>query len=375
MCRFMIYKGREPILLAHLLTRPEHSIINQSFDSRLRIDMRRPINGDGFGVGYYTSETDPELGDGPCVFCATTPAWNNVNLARLAEKTKSSLVFAHVRASTSGVLSETNCHPFVFHSLMFMHNGQIANFNKLPALKRRFAMHVKDAYLGAIQGATDSEWAFALFLDSLDKLGVDPSGPAGLNGFPHTILREAMEITIRLIKDWTREAVEAHAVASKQASADSDDINLNEPSLLNFAVTDGHSVVVTRYITSRTEEAASLHFSTGSRFTAYKPRQYTMERRDRQQDVVLVASEPLTFERSDWVTIPTNTIVTINDQTVLLYPIYDEYYNSDPAVARSSGFAASRGLVSPIVQPQAHTNVQLPPLEREGRRRPSLLVA
>lgn len=34
-----------------LLTRPAHSIINQAFDSRLRVDLRRPINGDGFGVG------------------------------------------------------------------------------------------------------------------------------------------------------------------------------------------------------------------------------------------------------------------------------------------------------------------------------------
>ena len=31
-----------------------------------------------------------------------------------------------------------------------------------------------------------------------------------------------------------------------------------------------------------------------------------MERLDKGQDIVLVASEPLTFERSDWVTVPTN---------------------------------------------------------------------
>ncbi|KAK9326054.1 nucleophile aminohydrolase [Lipomyces orientalis] len=357
MCRFLIFKGRDPILLAHLLTRPEHSIINQSYDSRLRIDTRRPINGDGFGVGYYTREADPELGDGPCVFCATTPAWNNMNLARLAEKTKSSMVFAHVRASTAGVLSETNCHPFTFRSLMFMHNGQIANFQRI---KRKFASHMKDEYFLFVQGGTDSEWAFALFLDCLDKLGVDPSRPAGINGFGHEIIRKAMLRTIQYIKDW-----------SKQCSEGEPD---EEPSLLNFAVTDGKSVIVTRYITSRTEEAASLHFSTGSKFIEYEPGQYKMERRDRRQDVILVASEPLTFERSDWVTVPTNSILTINKQTVLLHPIMDEYYQADPSVPRSSNFAASRGLVSPIVEPQAHTDVNLPPLEREGRRRLSITV-
>jgi len=57
-----------------------------------------------------------------------------------------------------------------------------------------------------------------------------------------------------------------------------------------------------------------------------------MERRDKGQDIVLVASEPLTFERADWVTVPTNStcpfdreltvaILTINGQTVLLHPI------------------------------------------------------
>ncbi|KAK9379206.1 nucleophile aminohydrolase [Kockiozyma suomiensis] len=354
MCRFLIFKGRDPILLAHLLTRPEHSIINQSYDSRLRIDQRRPINGDGFGVGYYTTESDPELGDAPCIFCATTPAWNNMNLARLAEKTKSNMVFAHVRASTSGVLSETNCHPFSYHSLMFMHNGQIANFSRI---KRKFVDHMGDEYFVHIQGGTDSEWAFALFLDCLSRLGVDPArNVEGTTGFGHEVIRKALEQTISFVREWCNECSQLG----------------DEPSLLNFAVTDGHSVVVTRYITSRTEEAASLHFSTGSKFIEYMPGQYRMERRDRRQDVILVASEPLTFERSDWVTIPTNTVLTINNQTVLLHPIIDEFYQTDLSVPRSSNFAASRGLVSPIVEPQAHTNVHLPPLEREGRRRLSV---
>jgi len=36
-----------------------------------------------------------------------------------------------------------------------------------------------------------------------------------------------------------------------------------------------------------------------------------MERQDKGQDIVLVASEPLTFERADWVTVPTNCILPI----------------------------------------------------------------
>lgn len=298
------------------------------------------MNGDGFGVGYYSEDPDLQE-DGPCVFRAITPAWNNMNLEKLAEKTKSELIFAHVRASTYGVLSETNCHPFTYHSVMFMHNGGISNFNKV---KRQLLNHIKDEYFLIIQGSTDSECCFALFLDTLDKLSHPPAQNQKIG---HNILREALVKTIELIKTWTMEH--------------------DEPSLLNFAVTDGHSVVVSRYITSKFEEAASLHFSCGTNFVEYSPGQYRMERLDRGQNVIMIASEPLTFERGDWITVPTNSTITIKNQTVLLHPIVDEYY--DPTFERSSNFAESKGLMGTIpVQENLNDDVPVPPLEREGRR-------
>ncbi|AGO10305.1 AaceriABL151Wp [[Ashbya] aceris (nom. inval.)] len=354
MCRFLIFKGTEPIRLAHLLTRPAHSIINQSFDSRLRLDMRRPINGDGFGVAYYPNDAELD-GSGPCLFKATTPAWNNQNLESLAEKTKSNLVFAHVRASTYGVLSETNCHPFTYHQITFMHNGGIANFRKI---KRRLLLHLEEEFFNCIQGSTDSECCFVLFLDTLYKLGHDPARKQG--DFGHQVLRQALARTIEYIKDWT-----------KEAAADPD--ATHEPSLLNFAVTDGVSVVVSRYVTSRTDEAASLHFSCGSSFVEYAPGEYRMQRLDRNQDVVMVASEPLTFERGDWTTVPTNSILTIKNQTVLLHPIIDEYYQNDPLYERNASLAESKGLIGsvPLGQPAAR---DVPPLEREGRTRPCTAI-
>lgn len=378
MCRFLIFKGTDPILLSHLLTRPAHSIINQSFDSRLRLDIRRPINGDGFGVGYYPldqgatpeeaeklereriehrDELLEEEEEGPCVFTAITPAWNNLNLERLADKTRARLVFAHVRASTAGALSETNCHPFVYHTLMFMHNGGIAGFSYI---KRRLVQHIRDQYFIFVQGSTDSEWAFALFLNCLEDLGCNPADANGR--FPADTLRQALLDTIGYIREWT---------------SNQDNHNHNnrtrEPSLLNFAITDGNTVVVSRYITSRTEEAASLHFSSGTRFFEYEKGQYRMERRDRGQNIIMVASEPLTFERHDWITIPTNTILTIKNQTVLLHPILDEFYQHDPASHRSSTLVESKGLVSPLVVDNIREAglAGVPPLEREGRRRES----
>jgi glutamine amidotransferase len=80
-------------------------------------------------------------------------------------------------------------------------------------------------------------------------------------------------------------------------------------------------VIATRYVSSPTEEPASLFFryefrhrdkvdcSSGTSFHQYAPGHFRMERRDKGQDIVLVASEPLTFERADWVTVPSNCII------------------------------------------------------------------
>lgn len=341
----MIYKGKQPMMLSELLTQPAHSIINQLFDSRLRLDMRNPINGDGFGVGYYSEHKDA------CVFRAITPAWNNVNLNSLSSCTELSLVFAHVRASTQGVLAETNCHPFQYGKILFMHNGGISAFSQI---KRVLVNHLDEKFFLFIQGSTDSECCFALFLDTLLKMGYDAEDPD--TQFTHKVLREALLHTIDLIKQWQT----AHTL---------------EPSLLNFAVTDGDSVVCSRYITSKTDEAASLHFSTGLRFFEYEPGLFKMERLSRSQDVIFIASEPLTFERGDWTCVPTNTVVLITKlSTVLLHPIQDEFFST---AERLSGFAMSKGLIGGVPKNTkkviTETEVdsvlaQLPPLAREGRK-------
>ena len=54
----------------------------------------------------------------------------------------------------------------------------------------------------------------------------------------------------------------------------------------------------------------------------------------------------LTLSPDNWVTVPTNSVLTIHKQTVMIHPIIDEYYNHSPSYIRSSGFAVSKGLVS-----------------------------
>lgn len=161
MCRMTIYKGlslEQSILLSDLIVNPNHSIIRQSYSCQERFhDTGLPpqLNADGFGIGWYAEpmyqaklQVDEVLSpqtkrrkrtdsvgaavviernrqyETPCVFTSVTPAWNNRNLFQLADKVRSPLFFAHVRAASSGSpTTEANCHPFTFDKFLFMHNG------------------------------------------------------------------------------------------------------------------------------------------------------------------------------------------------------------------------------------------------------------
>lgn len=170
---------------------------------------------------------------------------------------------------------------------MWMHNGGLGGWKHI---KRKLGERLHDKWYLCVQGGTDSEWAFALFLDRLERLGVNPSAQPK-NGFGPGVIRKAMLQTIEIINELTM-AIPESTIQSE---------NVDTRSLLNFAVTDGHSIICTRYVSSKTDEAASLYYSSGTQWetnpSAGNDRDYQMERQDKGADIVLVASEPLTFER------------------------------------------------------------------------------
>ncbi len=167
---------------------------------------------------------------------------------------------------------------------MWMHNGGLGGWKYI---KRRLGESLADKWYLSVQGGTDSEWAFALFLDTLERQGYNPSSPPP-TGFGPTILRQAMLETIKRTNDLITE-IPAKVIEQEQ---------VDTRSLLNFAVTDGHSVVCTRYVRSKTDEAASLYYSSGTSWVDKNQKgEFRMDRKDKGADIVLVASEPLTFER------------------------------------------------------------------------------
>ncbi len=153
MCRWFAYRGA-PIRTSELLLHPVHSIVAQSLRSPLGAE---PVNGDGFGFGWY-----PSSGDGPPgLFHSIEPAWHDRNLRSLAKAIESPLFFCHVRAAAGPPIQQTNCHPFRHEGWLFMHNGAIADFARV---KRGLVLAVDPALYPLMLGTTDSEVLFHLAL-------------------------------------------------------------------------------------------------------------------------------------------------------------------------------------------------------------------
>lgn len=165
MCRWLAFYG-SPVLLDTLLYRPEHSLINQSLRARMGVES---TNGDGFGIGWYSADGDRT----PAVFRDIGPAWNNRNLRELSAHVRSPLFFAHVRASTGSAIQQTNCHPFRHGRWLWMHNGSIAEFERL---QRDLCMAVDPALFPSIEGSTDSEVMFYLAV----TFGLDQDVPGAV---------------------------------------------------------------------------------------------------------------------------------------------------------------------------------------------------
>ena len=81
-------------------------------------------------------------------------------------------------------------------------------------------------------------------------------------------------------------------------------------------------MVVCRYNNRKPSEAASLYYSSGSKFECYEPGVYKMVNEDRREHMVIIASEPLTYEMTDWLLVPENSMVVITPKSnVLIFPI------------------------------------------------------
>ncbi|MFJ6478982.1 MULTISPECIES: class II glutamine amidotransferase [unclassified Streptomyces] len=263
MCRWLAYSG-SPMLLDTVLYRPEHSLINQSLRAKMGAE---PTNGDGFGIGWYSAD-----GNGtPAVFRDVGPAWSSRNLQELAAHVRSPLFFAHVRASTGSAVQQSNCHPFRHGRWLWMHNGAIADFQRL---QRDLCMAVDPALFPSIEGSTDSEVMFYLAV----TFGLDQDAPgavARMAGFVERLGKE-------------------HGVS--------------EPLQMTVAVSDGTHVWAFRY--SSQGRSRSLFYSSRAETVRHLHPEVPYLR-EVSDETRLVVSEPLGDLPGVWNELPESSYVVI----------------------------------------------------------------
>lgn len=248
MCRWAAYLGPETYL-EDIISSPSHSLVAQSHDAH---EAKTRTNGDGFGVAWYGHRSEP----GP--YRDILPAWSDQNLRSLARQIRSRLFLAHVRASTGGLTSRSNCHPFVSGRWSFMHNGQIGNFDRL---RRRLESHLGDELYTQKHGATDSELIFLLMLE----FGLDNDPVLALTRTVSTIVEEAICAGV-------------------------------PPFLrLTAAFSEGNQLYAIRYATD-----------------AFAPSLYTATLGG--SSGMCVVSEPLDGEAANWMAVPANSFVTVSRQ-------------------------------------------------------------
>lgn len=247
MCRWAAYRGM-PIPLERIISAPDHSLIEQSHCAS---KAKTATNGDGFGIAWYGEHCEPGL------YRDVLPAWSDCNFKSLAHQIRSPLFLAHVRAATGGATSRDNCHPFVHGRWCFMHNGQIAGFDKI---KRAMEATLPDALYLARSGSTDSELLFLLAI----HFGLD-TDPAGA-------FAEAIRFTL------------------EQAAR----MNVREHLRFTAAFSDGDALHAIRYATDD-----------------YAPTLYSSPMDDAQGRCLV--SEPFHDAGAKWDEIPAGSIATLTD--------------------------------------------------------------
>jgi glutamine amidotransferase len=282
MCRFVAYLGKKSIVLSDVLEKPSNSLIQQS---RHALKLKTPVNADGFGIAWYQRSID----NSPGIFKSTQPAWNDLNLQHMANRINSKCFIGHVRASTVGNVSRSNCHPFSYQQYSFCHNGGVDNFD---VIKRALRSSLSDDLYQQIIGQTDSEHFFSLLMN---------------------LFLESKQQQFSNFLDCFKEAAKQLIELQEQA-------NLKKQAHLNTVMTDGEQLMATRYTTDD-DDALSLYYTVGHHINE-KDKGPVMKFDDKNPSAILIVSEPLGDYSEQWHAIPVNHALFVNKKLeTTLYPL------------------------------------------------------
>lgn len=298
MCRWITLISHEYVSLSDVVLAPTNSLVQLSRDASFHpgygLANNAVMNGDGFGIGWYHNNnaiykppdvshdgglstrcsrvsssgsltnsdiTEKTVYPQAAVFRDIQPAWNNLNLRELCLATRSNCIVAHVRAASKGTgISQQNCHPFKGGRLMFCHNGRLHQFAQY---RRKLLEQIDDRVYSNIYGNTDSEIIFHLILTNLlETAEVDENSGSPVNPLHQKTPFGAK----RLVAAVKRTLHQIERFYQKLGIFDSPDVY----NTCNFSLTDGDTMVVTRYCDKSPEiPPPSLYFAYGTAQSMY----------------------------------------------------------------------------------------------------------
>jgi predicted glutamine amidotransferase len=157
-----------------------------SADNALRFQSHRHPH--GWGIGWYVDGA-------PHVRRGILPAHADESFLAAGREVRSAVVLAHVREASVGPVLPENTHPFLFDRWLFAHNGTVARFRDVPAVRGALEAEIDHDLRLEIRGDTDSERVFYLFLTRLRARGsVHEADLAGVRG----ALAETTETVLRI---------------------------------------------------------------------------------------------------------------------------------------------------------------------------------
>ena len=209
----------------------------------------------GWGIGWYDSA-------GVQVRRGVTPAHADDAFVAAAREARSENVLAHGRDASVGAVETCNTHPFQHGRWLFAHNGTVARYRRVAAVRRAIEAEIAPALRALLAGDTDSERCFFLFLTLLEA-----RLPAGRSPKLEDV-RTAMAETVTLVG----------RLADRRPA---------KPSSLNLLVTNGEVLAVCRR--GRTLQVAP-HIATSGLFA--------------------IASEPI--GKGPWREVPDNGFIGID---------------------------------------------------------------
>lgn len=268
MCRLYGFRASEPTKVECALVHAQNALLVQS-----RGRMPMGPHADGWGVGFYE-------GDHPEIIRSDLAAFEDVLFSSTAQRVYSTTVVAHVRQASVGGRCLGNTHPFTHACWTFAHNGTVTAFDQVSEKLRQ---EIDWQLLPPLLGTTDSELVFHWLLSRMAHARINPETPCTE---PKTLVR-----------------VVAKAIST--LAAWSDEAPANEPSKLNFLLTDGRTLIASRW-------KHTLHWAEidGIHPCEICGLPHVRQASGKQYRAVVVASEPISQE--PWREVPDRSILAIS---------------------------------------------------------------